>query len=82
MRADLDNAGQALIEHVRRQMLEMQMDVILLLADAAALADFDRLGPTDHVARGQVLLARRILGHEPLALAVGQIAAFAARALR
>ena len=78
----LDDAGQALIEHIRGQVLEMQVDVILLLADPAALADLDRLGAADHVARGQILLARRVLGHEPLALAVGQIAAFAARAFR
>ena len=55
------------------------MDVVPLLADPAALADLDRLGAADHVARGQVLLVRRILGHEPLALAVGEKAAFAAR---
>src|SRR5438132_2394040 len=59
----------------------MQEDVILFLADAAPLTDFDRLGPADHVARGEVLLARRIFGHEALALAVGQIAALAAGAL-
>ena len=45
VRADLDDAGQALIENVRGQVLEMQVDVILLLADAAALADLDRLRP-------------------------------------
>jgi hypothetical protein len=39
-------------------LLEMQIDVILLLADAAALADFDRLGSADHVARGEVVGAR------------------------
>ncbi len=58
----------------------MQVDVVFLLADPAARADLDRLGAADHVARGQVLLMRRILGHEPLALAVGQKAAFAPRA--
>ena len=77
----LDDAGQPLVEHIRGQVLQMQVNVILLLADAAALANFDRLGAADHVARGQVLLARRIFRHEPLALAVGQITAFAARAL-
>jgi len=51
------------------------------LADAAPLANFDCLGAAHHVARGQVLLAGRIFGHEALALTVGQIAALAARAL-
>jgi hypothetical protein len=60
----------------------MQVDVILLFADPAAFADLDRLGAADHVARGQIHLARRVPGHEPLALAVGQIATLAARTLR
>ena len=47
----LDDAGQALIENVRGQVFQMQMDVILLFADPAALADLDRLGTADHVAR-------------------------------
>ncbi len=59
----------------------MQIDVVLLLADAAPLANFDRLGAADHVARGQILLVRRISGHEAFALAVGQITAFAAGTL-
>src|SRR6478672_11200041 len=60
----------------------MQVDVILLLADPAALADLDRFGPADHVSRRQILLARRILWHEALARAVGEIPALAARTLR
>src|SRR6202048_5536655 len=61
-------------------MLEMQMDMVLLGTYPATLTNFDRLGAADHIARGQVLLARGILGHEPLTFAVGQIAALTARA--
>ncbi len=41
----------------------------------------DRLGSADHIAGGEVLLVRRIFRHEPVAFAVGQIAALAAGAL-
>src|SRR5439155_16151349 len=78
----VDDPGQSLVEDTWRQLLEMQIDVVLLLADAAALADLDRLGSADHIAGREVLLARRIFGHEALALAVGQIVALAAGALR
>jgi hypothetical protein len=37
----LDDAGQALIEQIRRQLLEMQVDMVLFRADTAPLADFD-----------------------------------------
>ena len=43
----LDDAGQALIEDVRRQVLDMKVNVVLLLADPAALGDLDRLGAAD-----------------------------------
>src|ERR1700738_5177215 len=59
----------------------MQIDVVLLLADAASLTDLDCLGAADHVARGKVLLVRRVSGHEPLTRTVGEIAALAAGAL-
>jgi len=77
----VDDSGQSMVEDIRGQMLKMKMDVILLLADAAAFADLDRFGAADDVAGGKVLLMWRIFGHEPLARAVGQIAAFAPSAL-
>ena len=62
------------------QMRQMQVDMILAGADAAALADFDGHGARDHVARGQVLGRGRVALHEALAFGIDQIAAFAARA--
>src|SRR5882724_10308604 len=62
-------------------MLEMKVNVILLLTDPAPLPDLHSFGPADDVARGQILLSRCIFGHEPLAFAVGQIAALAASTL-
>ena len=61
-------------------MVEVQEDVVLLLADAAAFADFDGHRARDHVARGEVLGGRRIALHEALAFGIDEIAAFAARA--
>jgi hypothetical protein len=62
-------------------MVEVQEDVVLLLADAAAFADFNRHRPRYHVARGEVLGGGRIALHESLALGIDEIAALAARAL-
>src|SRR3546814_16630881 len=60
---------------------QVEVDMVLVLADAAAFADFDGHRARDHVARGQVLRIRRVALHEALAAAVAQDAAFAAHAL-
>ena len=75
------DAGQALVQDLRVEMVEVQVDVVLVLADAAALADLDGHRAGHHVARGEVLGGRRIALHEALAFRVGEIAALAARAL-
>ena len=62
------------------EVLEMQMNMILVLADAAAFTDLDGHRPADHVARRQVLGIRGVAFHETLARRVGQIATLAARA--
>src|SRR3954453_14299723 len=63
-------------------MLEVEEDMVLLRAAATALTDLDRHRPAHDVARRQVFGVRRVGFHEAYALAVGQIAAFAARPLR
>ena len=62
-------------------MVEMQVDVVLVLADAAARADLHGHGARDDVARGEVLGGGRVALHEALALGIRQVAALAARAL-
>ena len=74
------NAGQALVQDRRIEMVEVQVDVVLELADAAAFADLDGHRARDHVARREVLGRRRVALHEALALGIGDIGAFAARA--
>jgi hypothetical protein len=64
----LRDAGQALVQDLRVEMVEVQVDVVLVLADAAAFADFHRHRARDDVARGEVLHAGRIALHEALAL--------------
>ena len=54
---------------------EVQENVILLRADATALADLDGHGAGYDVARRKVLGRRGVALHEALALGVGQIAA-------
>ncbi len=58
----------------------MQIDVILLLAHAAAFANFHRHRARNHVARGEILGGRRITLHKALTFGIGEITAFATRA--
>ncbi len=76
------NAGQALVQDRRIEMIEVQVDMVVALADAASLANFKRHRARDHVARRQILHRWRIALHETLALGIGEIAAFAARTPR
>mmetsp|Transcript_27816 Transcript_27816/g.68381 ORF Transcript_27816/g.68381 Transcript_27816/m.68381 type:complete len:665 (+) Transcript_27816:128-2122(+) len=78
----LGDAGQALGQELRGQVVEVQVDVVLVGAHAAALADLDGHGAAHHVAARQVLGGGRVPLHEALALAVAQHAALAAGPLR
>ena len=75
------SSGQTLCQPRRIEVIEVQEDVVFLLADATSLADLDGHGARNHVARGEVLGRRRVALHEALALGVDQIGAFAASAL-
>ena len=60
-------------------MIEVQEDMVLVFADAAAFTDFHGHGARDDVTRGKVLRRWRVALHEALAFGIGEIAAFAAR---
>ena len=62
-------------------MLEVQVHVIFVLADAAAFADLDRDRAAHDVARREILRVRRVALHEALALGIREVTALAARAL-
>ena len=75
------NARQPLVQHFGIEMIEMQEDVVAVLADATAFADFDGHGARDDVTRREVLGRRGVTLHEALALGIGDVTALAARAL-
>mmetsp|Transcript_96380 Transcript_96380/g.234239 ORF Transcript_96380/g.234239 Transcript_96380/m.234239 type:complete len:411 (+) Transcript_96380:519-1751(+) len=77
----LGDTGQALVQHVGRQVVKVQVDVVLLRAHAAALADLHGHGAADDIARRQVLGAGRVTLHEALALRVLQDASLATASL-
>jgi hypothetical protein len=76
----LGNARQPLVDLVRAEMLQVQEDMVLVLADAAALADLDRHRAAHDVARREILGVRCVALHEALAAGVAQNAALAAHA--
>ncbi|MGC4052576.1 MAG: hypothetical protein QM757_24870, partial [Paludibaculum sp.] len=74
------DARQLLVDVFRAEVGQVEEDVVLVLAHAAAFADFDRHRTRDHVARREVLDVRRVAFHKALAVAVAEDAAFAAHA--
>ena len=76
----LGDAGQLLMDHFGPEMGQVEQNVVLVLADTAAFADFNRHRARHHVARCQVLVMRRVAFHETFAVRVAQNAAFAAHA--
>src|SRR5690606_35789711 len=75
------DAGQLLVDVGRIEVGQVEVDVVAVLAHAAAFADLDGHRAADDVAAGEVLGVGRIALHEALAVAVAQDAAFAAHAL-
>ncbi len=79
---ELGDVRQLGVELLRRQVGQVQVDVVALGTAAAALADLRVDGAGDDVAGGEVLHDRRVLLHEALAVLVAQDAALTAGALR
>mmetsp|Transcript_20512 Transcript_20512/g.52063 ORF Transcript_20512/g.52063 Transcript_20512/m.52063 type:complete len:434 (+) Transcript_20512:262-1563(+) len=77
----LGDARQTLGEHIGRQVVEVEVDVVLVGAHAAPLVDLLRHRTRDNIARGEVLRRRGVPLHEALSLRVAQDATLAARAL-
>ena len=59
-------------------MIKMQEQMVLVLADAAAFANFDGHCPRNDIARGEILCRWGVALHEAFAFGVHEIAAFAA----
>ena len=77
----LGNTGQALGKQLGGEVVQVKVDVVLLRANTATLADLHGHGAGHDVARGQILGRRRVALHEALALTVLQVSSLTTAAL-
>lgn len=77
----LGNTGQSLSQQLAGQVVQMQVDVVFVLANSTAFADLHSHGTRHHVSGGQVLGGGSIPLHEALSLRVAENSSFAAAAL-
>ena len=78
---ELGDVGQLGVDLLARQVRQVEQDVVLVRAGAAALAHLGGHRAGHDVARREVLDGRRVALHEPLAVGVAQDAALAAGGL-
>mmetsp|Transcript_14923 Transcript_14923/g.28470 ORF Transcript_14923/g.28470 Transcript_14923/m.28470 type:complete len:393 (-) Transcript_14923:204-1382(-) len=78
----LANARQPLLQKIRWQMIQMQINMILLGSHSPPLPNLHGHGPRHDVSTGQVLGAGGIPLHEPLPLRIPQDASLSATPLR
>src|SRR5690606_27796806 len=69
---------QALVDHGRIEVIQVQEDVVLVLANATAFTDFQSHAAGHDVARCKVLGGRCVTLHEALAFRVHQVTALTA----
>ncbi len=69
---ELGDVGQLGLQHIRAKVTDVDVDVVLVRAGAAALQHFEHHRAGDDVARRQVDDRRRVALHEPLAFTVEQ----------
>ena len=74
------NARQPRVQHFLAQVIQLQHDVIAVRSATIASEDLQNHGPRHHVATGEVFRGGRVALHEPLAVLVDEVAAFAAAA--
>ena len=77
----LGNTRQTFVDDFRSEVFQMQVDMILVRADAAAFTDLNRHRATDNIPRGEVLRVGRIALHEAFTLGICQVTALTARTL-
>lgn len=77
----LRDTGQTVVEDLSGQMAKLEVDVVLLGANTAALADLHGHGTGDDIAGGQILGSGGITLHKALTLGVQQVATLTTRAL-
>ncbi len=79
---ELGDVGQLRVDHRGLEVRDVEVDVVLVGAGAATLADLGRHAARDDVPRSEVLDRRRVALHESLALAVAQDRALTAGGFR
>jgi hypothetical protein len=67
------------VENLRREMAELQVDVIFVGSNAATLTNFDRHTARHDITRGQIFSCRRIALHEPFTLRVKEVSSLPTR---
>merc|ERR1712232_198392 len=73
----LGDARKSLCQSLCRQMVQMQIDVILQRPDTTTLADLHCRCPAHNITRSKVLGCWCISGHERLSFTISQDSAFA-----
>ena len=75
----LRDAGESLGEDLRREMAQLEEDMILLGPDATAFANLNGHGPRNDITRSEILRCGGIAFHEALALAIEKISSLPTR---
>mmetsp|Transcript_34818 Transcript_34818/g.42009 ORF Transcript_34818/g.42009 Transcript_34818/m.42009 type:complete len:352 (+) Transcript_34818:867-1922(+) len=79
--SSLGDTRETLGQHLRREMVQVQVDVVILRSDTASLTDLHGHRAADNVTRGKILSSWCITLHETLALTITQDTTFPSGAL-
>ena len=75
----LGDTGETFVQNLRRQVAELEVDVILLGTDTTTFTDLNCHRTGHDVTGGKILRGRRITLHEPLTLRVEEVSSLTAR---
>ena len=73
------NTRQPQIKRLRRQVVEVQVDVVAIGTHTAPFTDFHCHAARHHIAGGEIFVGRRVPLHKPLTLGIGEVSTFATR---
>ena len=79
--SSLENTWESLVDLLGRQMVQMEVDVILLGSDTTSLENFKGHGSRDNITRSQILDVRGVSLHEALTFTVSEDTTFTTAAL-
>jgi hypothetical protein len=70
---------KTLLENIRREMAELEVDVIFLGTNTTALTNFDGHGARNNITRSKILGRRGVTFHEAFTLGIQEVASLSAR---